>query len=99
MYYMKKRICLCCLGILFVLLIFVFLIQNKKSENIILKSQKEQNVVSSNAISMMYETEVGSGEYQTSTDTTWPSPVIFLMKDYLNAKMVEHFLGMKKQKE
>ena len=73
MYYMKKRICLCCLGILFVLLIFVFLIQNKKSENIILKSQKEQNVVSSNAISMMYETEVGSGEYQTSTDTSWPS--------------------------
>ena len=63
---MKKRICLCCLGILFVLLIFVFLIQNKKSENIILKSQKEQNIVSSNAISMMYETEVGSNSSSTT---------------------------------
>ena len=44
-----------------------------KEENEVLKSEKINNIVSSNAISMLYETEAGSGEYQISNDTSWPS--------------------------
>lgn len=28
--------------------------------------------INSNSLTMMYETETGSGEYQVSTDNTWP---------------------------
>ena len=54
-------------GCLFCLLKNSFEINDK-----VLKSKKEENIVSANAISMLYETEVGSGEYQISTDIMWP---------------------------
>ena len=54
-------------------IIYYFFI-NKSSLNIqISKNLKEENILYSNAISMMYETEIGSGEYQITNDTTWPS--------------------------
>ena len=37
------------------------------------KSDKsDKSVISTNALTMMYETEYQSGEYQVSSDTTWP---------------------------
>ena len=44
-----------------------------KEEKVVLKSKKINNIISANAISMLYETEAGSGEYQISNDTSWPS--------------------------
>ena len=32
----------------------------------------KEKITNSNALTMMYETEAGSGEYQVSSDTTWP---------------------------
>ena len=60
-------------SVLLILLFSFILIQNKKENNQIILNEKKESKISSNAISMMYETEVGSGEYQTSTDTSWPS--------------------------
>ena len=59
------------ISIIILCAVIVYNIPSK--EQVVLKSQKEQNIVSSNAISMLYETEAGSGEYQISTDTSWPS--------------------------
>lgn len=42
---------------------------------------------------MMYETESGSGEYQTSSDTTWPKEGYTFN---LNVKGVVLLVGMKK---
>ncbi len=40
--------------------------------NVIIESGKSNQFVSTNSLTMMYETEAGSGEYQVSNDTTWP---------------------------
>ena len=49
--------------------IFVF----PKSDKGILVNDEENNyLINANAITMMYETASGSGEYQTTTDTSWP---------------------------
>ena len=54
-------------------LIFMFFIQHKFVNNeAILVSKKSDIKTFNNAITMMYETEAGSGEYQTTTDTSWP---------------------------
>ena len=61
---------------IFIMLVFVIVIKimpnyNQKKE--ILENNKSNNyLINSNAITMMYETEAGSGEYQTTTDTSWP---------------------------
>ena len=68
---MQKKVVLFFL-IMFIGCLFCLLKNSLETNDKILKSKKEENIVSANAISMLYETEVGSGEYQTSTDTMWP---------------------------
>lgn len=45
--------------------------QMNTSKNI-LASESKNALKANNAITMMYETDIGSREYQTTTDTTWP---------------------------
>ena len=45
---------------------------NNKENNIISNITKEEPVINSNMITMMYETEAGSGEYIETKDNTWP---------------------------
>ena len=68
---MKKIILLICISLI-ILSSYLYYVNFNKNYYV-LKNEKKESIVSSNAISMMYETEVGSGEYQISTDTTWPS--------------------------
>ena len=69
---MKKIICLI-LGIMVVIGILITIFVFPKSDKEILANDKENHyLINSNAITMMYETETGSGEYQTTTDTSWP---------------------------
>ena len=59
--------------VFFILLIicYLFIIPNNCNE--IIKSRKSnQFVSSSNALTMMYETDYDSGEYQVASDTAWP---------------------------
>ena len=61
---------------IFIMLVFVIVVKimpnyNQKKE--VLENNKSNNhLINENAITMMYETEAGSGEYQTTTDISWP---------------------------
>ena len=63
-------IVICLITITLVIINFV------NSDNVIYESDNanagDNRVISSNALTMMYETEAGSGEYQVTSDTTWP---------------------------
>ena len=51
----------------------LFNYQNNNDKAIYESSSTSNNkIFSSNALTMMYETEAGSGEYQVTSDTTWP---------------------------
>ena len=71
---MKKTIKL--MSVLLILLLLCIVINNNHSKtNQVLKgsfnnNQKEFNTT--DALALMYEIDAGSGEYQTSSDTTWP---------------------------
>ena len=49
----------------------VFISEKNYTSNVVVNEKSVSNIFL-NAISMLYETEAGSGEYQISTDTTWP---------------------------
>ena len=66
----KKKIVIFSIVIVILFLVISLLRNNNKT---VLINDKENNyLINSNAITMMYETETGSGEYQTTTDTSWP---------------------------
>ena len=65
----KKRLVASFIGV--IILVLVVILQYQPSNNTILKSENNM-VVSENTLTMMYETEADSGEYQVSSDTTWP---------------------------
>ena len=56
--------------------ITLVIINSVNSDKVIYESDNanvsDNRVISSNALTMMYETVAGSGEYQISSDTTWP---------------------------
>ena len=56
--------------------ITLVIINSVNSDKVIYESDNanasDNRVISSNALTMMYETEAGSGEYQVSSDITWP---------------------------
>ena len=59
--------------LILILAILAFLIPTKNDEKEILQNKTNSNyIINANAITMMYETEAGSGEYQTTTNTSWP---------------------------
>ena len=45
---------------------------NNKEKNIISNAEKDKQVINSNMITMMYETDAGTGEYVETKDNTWP---------------------------
>ena len=58
--------------ILVVIAIVAILLINNSTSRVVITNDKEEKVMNTNALTMMYETEAGSGEYQVSSDTTWP---------------------------
>ena len=57
--------------IIFGIIILIVLNYNE-GDRVIYIDEKSNQVVNTNALTMMYETEAGSGEYQVSNDTNWP---------------------------
>ncbi len=53
--------------------IIIFLLNSKPYNKSVISNQLSNTKISTNTISMMYETDYNSGEYQTSNDTNWPS--------------------------
>ena len=52
--------------------IVIFNSISNDENNIISNINKDEQVISGNMITMMYETEAGSGEYTETVDNTWP---------------------------
>ena len=52
--------------------IIIFNNMDNKENNIISNTNKDTEVINSNMITMMYETEAGTGIYEETKDTTWP---------------------------
>ena len=52
--------------------IVIFNSMSNDENNIISNINKDEQVISGNMITMMYETEAGSGEYTETVDNTWP---------------------------
>lgn len=51
---------------------FIGLYTNNNLKNkIILKNESSSNILITNALTMMYETEIDSGEYQVSNGVSW----------------------------
>ena len=69
-----KKIIIIISSIIFLLCAVLTIYPNFNSDKKILKNSINQNnkIVNSNFLTMMYETEAGSGEYQISNDNTWP---------------------------
>ena len=68
-----KKIIVGCLFTILILCVSIYFIINKNDDRMIYENNNdESHIVNTNALTMMYETEAGSGEYQVSNDTTWP---------------------------
>lgn len=58
--------------VLIVIAIVAILLINNSTSKVIISNEESKQLINTNALTMMYETEAGSGEYQVSSDTTWP---------------------------
>ena len=71
---MKKKILLISsMLVTFILIIFVSLNNtNNENKNVLSNTNKDKQVINNNMITMMYETDAGTGIYEETKDTTWP---------------------------
>ncbi len=67
---MKKIILIS--SILLTLIIGIYLFNYSNNSKSVLSNNSTQQITNFNAITMMYETESGSGEYKVASDTSWP---------------------------
>ena len=66
----KKILLISCILLTLSLCTFIFYdIDNNK---VVIENGNSKQIINTNALTMMYEIEIGSGEYQVSSDTTWP---------------------------
>ena len=71
---MNKKILLISSMLLTLVLITIVIFNNTNSNesNIISNTNKDKQVINNNMITMMYETDAGTGIYEETKDTTWP---------------------------
>ena len=68
-----KKIMLISSVILTIIVMSIITINNiDKNEKNIIKNKEEKEIIKSNMLTLMYETEAGSKEYEESKDNTWP---------------------------
>ena len=63
--------------------IFIILFYDNNS-NIIIESGKDNTIVKSNALTMMYETGYQTGEYQVTSDNAWPRTDAYTFNETLS---------------
>ena len=66
---MKKILIILTVLVLGLIAIFY---NNYDNNKVVLTNNSNQKIINSNTLTMMYETEYQSGEYQVSSDTSWP---------------------------
>ena len=60
-------------GVLLTFIIGVYVYYYSNSQKYVLKNEYSNQIMSANSLIMMYETDAGSGEYQVSSDSMWPT--------------------------
>ena len=70
---MKKKVIIGIISVLVVISGCLFVMFNNSNKSYyVITNETEEKIMNTNALTMMYETEAGSGEYQASSDTIWP---------------------------
>ena len=70
---MKKKVIIGIISVLVVISGCLFVMFNNSNKSYyVITNETEEKIMNTNALTMMYETEAGSGEYQVTSDTTWP---------------------------
>lgn len=92
---MKKYVLLFSIVLVTISILLLF----GNDEKVIFTNNNSGQLINTNALTMMYETEAGSGEYQVSSSNVWPQMDIFLMQNCLVVKTEVHLLGMMKIRE
>ena len=69
---MKKKVLVLSSLVVFILIVGIVTLFYSDDDKVILESSKSNTIVRSNAITMMYETGYKTGEYQVTSDNTWP---------------------------
>ncbi len=59
------------ISLIFCFFIYLVVINLSNNKRDILENSTNNQIIKSDALTMMYETDVGSGEYQVSTDSEW----------------------------
>mgnify|MGYP005780529795 FL=1 len=65
---MKKMVLISCVLLTFIIGIYYY----SNNNGFVLQDEVGNQIINTNALTMMYETEYQSGEYQVSSDTLWP---------------------------
>ena len=73
---MTKKLVIGSIGILVVLICLYFGISSG-TERVVISNEESEQLMNTNALTMMYEIEASSGEYQVTSDTTWPQEGYF----------------------
>ena len=71
---------------------FSFYLKVLKKDTLVYENNKIKP--SSSGIAMMLETSAGSGNYEMTTRSEWPTEGYVLMQIYLNVKMVVSYHGI-----
>ncbi len=69
---MKKKKVLITLSIVGIFILTFIIYNYINTDGVIIASGKSEESINNKTFSLMLETSAGSGEYQVSTDTTWP---------------------------
>ena len=68
---MKKKYLIISISVLLVLTTCLYVFMSSNTERVVISNENGNSIVNNNALTMMYETEYQSGEYQVSSDTTF----------------------------
>ena len=70
---MKKKYLIISISVLLVLTTCLYVFMSDNTNRVVISSEEgNKSIVNTNALTMMYETEAESGEYQIASDTVWP---------------------------
>ena len=67
-----KKVSIIIFLILFINLALIIVNNNYNNDKRVLENGKSSGIINSNALTMMFETEAGSGEYQVVSENSWP---------------------------
>ena len=79
---MIKKLVVGSIGILVVICLYFGI--SSGTERVVISNEESKQLMNTNALTMMYEIEAGSGEYQVTSDTTWPQEG-YVFNEHLSA--------------